>query len=131
MLLPFSAPVLVAGLVLFFAFRYLFPKNYVIDPFIKRIYKGKPYSSASLDVVSLPDGIDFDSVYALQIVVERVTGKHSFLSYELNLVMKDATRECLVDHSGYKKLREDADLLAGVLGVPLWDAVELQKRDVG
>lgn len=64
-------------------------------------------------------------VHALQIVEEYVRGdKSSYYSYELNLVMDDGQRLNVVDHGSVKKLREDADLLAKFLGVPLWDATQ-------
>jgi hypothetical protein len=69
-------------------------------------------------------GIKFADVYALQIIKERVRSKSSsYFSYELNLILKDKERVNLLDHGKYNLVREDADMLASVLGVPLWDAV--------
>ena len=69
------------------------------------------------------DHVPLAEVYALQIIRERVSGKKtSFYSYELNLVLKDAARVNVVDHSKVVRLRQEADELADFLGVPVWDA---------
>ncbi len=46
------------------------------------------------------------------------------ISYELNLVLGDASRIPVVAHGGLKALREDATELGRLLGVPLWDGSE-------
>ncbi len=61
-------------------------------------------------------------VHALQIVAEYVSGKNSFYSFELNLVLKNGNRINVVDHHKKNKLAEEAEVLAEFLGVPLWDA---------
>lgn len=43
-----------------------------------------------------------------------------FYRYELNLVLKDATRLHVMAHGDEKSLREDAENLASFLGKPLW-----------
>ncbi|MBO84842.1 MAG: hypothetical protein CL927_05745 [Deltaproteobacteria bacterium] len=69
------------------------------------------------------DHVPFSQIHALQIIRERVHGKNtSFYSYELNLVLKDAARVNVVDHSKVVRLRREAEELAGFLGVPVWDA---------
>jgi hypothetical protein len=63
-------------------------------------------------------------VHALQLLSELVRGdKKSYLSYELNLVLKDGSRVNVVDHGSLVKLREDAQTLADFLGKPVWDAI--------
>lgn len=62
-------------------------------------------------------------IHALQIVSEHCSGDDSsFMSYELNLVLKDASRINVVDHGKLEKLQADAAQLARFLGKPLWDA---------
>lgn len=63
-------------------------------------------------------------IHALQLVSEHCStgNRNSYTSYELNLVLKDATRLNVADHGNIAKLREDARTLAGFLGVPVWDA---------
>ena len=66
-------------------------------------------------------------IVALQIVSERVRSSSSssgssssFKSYEINLILQDASRLNVIDHGKRKKLMEDAEQLASYLGVPLW-----------
>lgn len=62
-------------------------------------------------------------IHALQIIGERVSSdNHSFDSFELNLVKRDASRENLVDHAQVARIREEALKLGLFLGVPVWDA---------
>ncbi len=63
-----------------------------------------------------------DDVYALQLIAEYVSGKNSYYSYELNLVLKDGKRINVVDHGNLDRIREDARTLSLFLGKPLWDA---------
>ena len=64
-----------------------------------------------------------DRIHALQMVAELCTSDDSsYYSYELNLVLKDATRLNVIDHGRLDELRRDADALARFLDKPLWDA---------
>lgn len=66
-----------------------------------------------------------DDIHALQVLREYVPGRgrqHSYLSYELNLVLQDARRMNVIDHHAPKALHEEATTLARFLGVPVWDA---------
>lgn len=66
--------------------------------------------------------VELQDIHALQVVSERCSGdESSFWSYELNLVLVDGSRVTVVDHRGIAQLRRDAAVLAGFLGVPLWD----------
>jgi len=61
-------------------------------------------------------------IHALQIIAERVRRDNkSYISYELNLVFKDASRINVVDHGKQSTLRKDADRLAEFLNVPIWE----------
>ncbi len=67
--------------------------------------------------------IYFSNIYALQILSERIKSDNgSFKSYEINLVMNDATRFNVVDHGNYAQIRVDAELLAEMIAIPIWDA---------
>ncbi|MBC8288950.1 MAG: hypothetical protein H8E37_01415 [Planctomycetes bacterium] len=64
----------------------------------------------------------------LQILSEYVVKRdnegaaHRFHSFELNLVLSDASRVNIVDHGNLKALRNDAAMVAEFLSVPVWDA---------
>ncbi len=64
-----------------------------------------------------------DRIHALQIISERCRTKNStYFSYELNLVLDDATRINVIDHGDLEDMRRDAQALATLLGKPVWDA---------
>ncbi len=95
---------------------------------MKRIYQGRPSKNDYWIATISLHSILFEDVYALQIIAESIKSKDSrYVSYELNLVLKDATRINLVDHGWYEQLREDADTLSNVLWVVLRDTVSFQE----
>ena len=72
---------------------------------------------------TLKNTVSLKRIHALQIVSEYCSGdKSSYYSYELNLVLDDASRINVVDHGDVKSLRQEAASLAEFLKVPLWDA---------
>ena len=64
----------------------------------------------------------FKEIHALQLMP---TSAIQHRAYELNLVMVDGERRHVVVYAGgsRKRLREDAAILAGFLGRPVWDAL--------
>ncbi|NBC66559.1 MAG: hypothetical protein GVY07_13015 [Bacteroidetes bacterium] len=69
------------------------------------------------------DFVRLSQIHALQIISESVSKSNSksYRSYELNLVLKDASRLNMIDHGKVIKVREDAEKLSAFLGVPVWD----------
>ncbi len=98
----------------------------VLDTKLGLCWKGRedPRMVAARDKMKLC--LSLDEVHAIQLISEhcRSSGKnsHSYYSYELNLVRHDGSRINLVDHGNAKRIRQDADLLAKCLDVPVWDA---------
>ncbi len=75
-----------------------------------------------VDVTQVGAYTPLNEVGALQILEKYVQrGKHSYMTYELNLVKKDGGRVNVVSHGAYPKLLEDAEQLAQLLKVPLWN----------
>lgn len=65
------------------------------------------------------------NIHALQIIPELIRSDNkSYVSYELNLVMKDASRMNVVDHGDPIRICDDAKKLSEFLGVPVWDATQ-------
>lgn len=63
-------------------------------------------------------------IHAIQIIKERCqTRNGSYYSYELNLVLDDASRINVIDHGNSSNLTDDADKLAKFLNVPVWPAI--------
>lgn len=48
--------------------------------------------------------------------------KGNYLSYELNLVLKDGERLNVVDHADRADIRSSAQQLAALIGCKLWDS---------
>ena len=68
-----------------------------------------------------------ESIRAIQLVREYVSGnKNSYYSYELNLVCSSGDRINIVDHSSLRAIREDAEVLANYLSLPVWDAIDFR-----
>lgn len=83
------------------------------------VNKGKDYTRYN---AKKNNAIGLYEIIALQIVPERVqSSKSSFLSYELNLMLKDYSRINVIDHGNLKKLEKDAERLADFLGVLVWN----------
>lgn len=62
-------------------------------------------------------------IRAIQIIREYCSGnKSSYYSFEINLVLDDGRRVNVIDHGNHQAVRQDADTLAQLLEVPVWDA---------
>lgn len=70
------------------------------------------------------DSSRISNIYALQIIPELVRSDNkSYVSYELNLILRDGSRMNVVDHGNPVQMQEDAQKLSEFLGVPVWDVV--------
>lgn len=66
--------------------------------------------------------VPFSQIHALQIVSEFISGKFdNYVSYEINLVLKDSTRINIVDHKDIGQIRLDAQKISTFLNIPVWD----------
>lgn len=80
----------------------------------------------------------FEDIHAIQLVSEfhpaiRRTltkeGSAAYHSYQVNLVLKNGNRLNVVNHEGFVKIREDAQVLSGFLGRPIWDAIDATRTE--
>lgn len=101
----------------------------VFDKRTGLFWKGRNGPDDVADLKSLKCCVRLGEIHALQIIAEHCKGKSSFFSYELNLVLKDASRINVVDHGSKDRIRADAAVLAKFLGKPLWDAAEMKILD--
>lgn len=86
-------------------------------------WRGRQEPYQVFDKTELSCATELEHIHALQIIAERCTSdKSHYMSYELNLVLKDGARLCVVDHGKLVQVRSDAAKLAQFLDVPLWDA---------
>ncbi|WP_417860565.1 hypothetical protein [Winogradskyella sediminis] len=102
---------------------YIFYKPRVFDKQIGLYYttyafkRNESRKSLSKDYVPLP------SIIALQIIGEHVSSDDgSYKSFELNLVLDDASRRNVVDHGNLKSIIKDAEMLSAFLNIPIWHA---------
>ena len=67
------------------------------------------------------------NIRAIQLIREYVRGnRNSYYSYELNLVCSSGDRINIVDHGSLRAIREDAEILAKYLSLPVWDAIDFR-----
>ena len=68
--------------------------------------------------------VPLSEIHAVQLLKEYCSSDNGgYYSFELNLILKDASRINVVDHGKIQRLRRDADEVAAFLGgVPVWDA---------
>lgn len=86
-------------------------------------WKGRMGPRDVPNIAAIKDLTEIGEIHALQIISERCSGKNSsYYSYELNLVLNDGRRINVIDHGNVGRLREDAQRLSHILGVPVWDA---------
>ncbi len=85
------------------------------DGFKRTFSKGYPFLRRKL--------VSFDEIKAIQILSENCkdTKNNSFISYELNLVLKNKSRITVVDHSDVSEIRRSGDELSKMMFVPVWD----------
>ncbi len=94
----------------------------VFDREVGFIWKGHKQPKLSGDQSDKVYITYFSEVHALQIIPEYISSsKRSFYSYELNLVMKDASRLHLIDHGNYQQIASDAEEISQFLGKKVWD----------
>lgn len=120
-LLLFGAVFLAAGIFILL----LFLRPRVFNKNSNYYYKGfrKNVNRENKNYVSL------NRIIALQLIGETISSDNgSYKSFELNLVLDDATRLNVVDHGNLKKLIIDTEILSNFLNVPIWHA-ESNKRE--
>lgn len=95
----------------------------VFDKSYGFFWKGKKSPAEVFDRSRLKVFTELAHIHALQLLSEYCrSGKHSYYSYELNLVLENGERINFIDHGNRTRLQEDAGTLAEFLEKPLWDA---------
>ena len=103
---------------------YLFALPRVFDTFYGCYYKGwkRPQHTIQMSQNKKHAITHLNEVEAIQVLRERINSKNgSYHSYEINLVLNDASRVNVIDHGNHQAIIEDAETLARILGVPFWD----------
>ncbi|OIO76123.1 hypothetical protein AUJ87_03520 [Candidatus Gracilibacteria bacterium CG1_02_38_174] len=111
---------------------YLYRYYYSMITFNKQqgyFYKGTPKMVNGFMDSNDSNVIPLSSIYAIQIIAERVSGKNSsFHSYEINLVLDGKKRVNVVDHGNLIAIEENSKKLSEYLGVPVWDISKDMER---
>jgi hypothetical protein len=95
----------------------------VFDKKVGYFWKGRKSPREVFNKSSIKHLAKLEDVHAIQLISEFVRGnKSSYHSYELNLVLKDASRINVIDHGNIKSIRENAEMLSAFLEKPVWDA---------
>ena len=119
--IPFGSIFFVAGI--FITLHMTVPS--VFDRSTERYWRGRKPPATRKGAKGAVEHCLLQDIHAIQLLSEYCSGSESsFTSYELNLVLKDATRLNVVDHGNLKTIREDGAQLAKYLNVPLWDAID-------
>lgn len=112
--------ILLVGLILgAIPMIYYFFSPIVFDKSIDRFYNGFHRDKTKFQQNIVP----LSQIIAVQIIGEIVQDEFSkYKSFELNLVLKSATRINVIDHSNLGGIIEDAETLSQFLNVPIWHA---------
>ena len=75
-----------------------------------------------LNLLLIKKNIDIKSIYALQIIPERINyHNNNYVSYELNLILKDSSRVLVVDHWDLSEIRNNAQVISQKLNIKIYD----------
>ena len=111
--------VTVIGALFFIAGNYLlisYFSHIVFNKHSNRFYRG-------FNKQHVKKSTALSNIVALQIIGETISGEDgSYKSFELNLVLKDATRINVVDHGKLKTIIIDAEVLSKQFNLPIWHA---------
>jgi len=87
-------------------------------------WKGRQAPDEVLERKAAGRFAELEQIHALQLISKRVrTDRRSYYSFELNIVLDNASRINVVNYGNPRKIREDAITLSEFLGKPVWDAI--------
>lgn len=102
---------------------YIFYKPRVFDKHLGYYYKAYKPNIHNTKIKKSKTFTPLKSIVAIQIIGEHVkSDEGSYKSFELNLVLVDASRKNVVDHGNLKSIIIDAEVLSAFLNVPIWHA---------
>jgi len=102
-------------------FLFLIIRPRVFDKRINLYFKG--FKPKSKQFKNSEKTYQLSSIIAIQIIGEHVNiNDNPYKSFELNLVLEDASRHNVVDHGHLKTIIKDAQMLSDFLNIPIWHA---------
>ena len=91
-------------------------------------WKGWKAPDKILNKKTLKNYAQLGQIHALQLISYTVyDSEMSYISYELNLVLKDCNRIYVFSHGNKKKFLDDVNTLSRFLNKPIWDSTEEEK----
>ena len=112
-------------------------RKLVFDRDLGYFYEGKLGSLTNITLRRPSRQIQLGAIHALQIIEKYYDGQFPvdgiemtlpncrYYSYELNLVLHDATRINVLNYENYDELLADANEVAKFIGAPIWNGVRV------
>lgn len=101
---------------IYLLFNYFSPHGF--DKASNRYYRGFKSIKTKMSV-----DISLKTIVAIQLIGETVSDEDgSFKSFELNIILNNAERLNVMDHSNLRGIINDAETLSEFLNVPIWHA---------
>lgn len=94
----------------------------VFDKKIGFYYRGKLPKGKTPENHKVLDSCKFEDIAAVQVIEHEYKAMRNFYMYETNLVLKDSSRIHVLKHGDEFSSSGEAQKLADILNVPLWDA---------
>ena len=100
-------------------------KKFTLDKAKGTYFRGKAFDDFGNDDRSQQGYLT--DIHAIQLIAEHIRssssdGGSNYMSYEMNLVLKDGDRVNIMDHGKSKDVDESAQILGEFLAVPIWKA---------
>jgi hypothetical protein len=118
--------VLFIGVGIFLLYRG--SKQIQFDSRLKAMWHGKVDPDKIINKGSISHYTSLKKLHAIQVIQEFIEGdlhdngkRRSFYSYELNLIMDDGRRVNVLDHGNKKAIFNQAQAIAELFNIPLWD----------
>ena len=103
---------------------YFMNKPIVFDKASGYYWRGRVNPQLAYRSEQKKDFVALEDIHAIQLISEYCSSKDSsYYSYEINLVVKDASRVHVIDHGNLPRIRDNAQSLSEFLDVPIWDAI--------
>ena len=89
------------------------------------VWKGRNKLDEIIKKNNLNQFSELRAIHALQLISENIkSDKKAYYSYELNIVLKDARRINIVDHSKKDQIEREAKTLSKFLGKAVWKSYD-------
>ncbi len=102
----------------------------IVISFSRNMKKTIEFDNAKRLVTIGKREIKLDEIHAVQLITELSGNMKNTYSYELILVLKNKERILLSQHTKFDAIKSDSRTMSSHLGLPLWDIVENEERNL-